>query len=217
MILLLAMSAASADTAARLTAAVTAHVAQATATPAEDVEVLHLGATWESCAVPERETLQIEARVGEDYLGPTDLRVTVRDGEQVCASHRIKPRLARWVSLPVVAETAAPGEVIAATTKRTRLESSSAAPVRLEDGPFVALTTLRPGEPITTTRARPRPDADGGRPVRVEIRSGAMTIGCDGVLIGSASIGQPARARCSSTGRVVRGTLTTPDHLVSGG
>ena len=217
MILLLTIGAASADTAERLTAAITMHVAQATATPQADVEVLHLGATWESCAEPERETLQIVARSGEDYLGPTDLRVTVLDGEQICASHSVKPRLARWVSLPVAAESAAPGALIEATTKRTRLDTSGSPSVRLEDGPFIALTTLRSGDPITTARARPQPDADGGRPILVEFRKGALTIRCDGVLVGDATIGEPARARGSTTGRVVLGTLTTPDHLVSGG
>jgi hypothetical protein len=217
MIPLLAIAVAAADTAERLQEAITAHVAQALAVPSADVEIVHLGASWESCADPQREELRIEARYGEDYLGPTDLRVTALSGGEVCGSYRIKPKIARWVSLPVAAEAAAPGEVIKLTTQRTRLESSGATPVRPEAGPYIALTAIRVGEPITTTRARSQPDVGGGAPVQVEIRSGGLTIRCDGVLIGNADIGAPARARCNTTGTVVSGTLTSTTRFVSAG
>lgn len=215
MIALVAVAAASAGTAERLQAAVVGHISQVLSISEQDVEVLHLGAAWESCATPSSETLHVEAKDGEDYLGPTELRVTVLDDGEICGRHRIKPRIARWVTHAVAAEPAAPGEVISLTTKRERLESLSGSPLSPEDGPYLALTALRAGESITTARARSLPDVSSGTQVKVEVRAGGLSVRCDGVLIGDADIGKPARARCSSTGQVLHGTLTSASTLVA--
>ena len=217
MFLLPILAAVADDTASRLQDAIVDHVAATLRVPEADVEVVHLGAAWLSCADPGQERLIVEAKAGEDFLGSTDLRVTVLDGQSVCGKYRIKPKIARWVSVPVAKEAAAPGASVVLSLQRVRLDSSTAAPVDPDGGPYLALTTIRAGEPVIATRVRSRPDVGGGTSITVEIHSGGLLIRCDGVLVGDAHIGEPVRARCNTTGQVVHGTLTSPTRVVAGG
>ena len=217
MILLSAIAAAAAQSVEQLEDAIVTHIAGALSVPADSISVEHLGVGWTGCAEPEQASLHIESRADEDYLGPTDLRLTVRDAGTICLQTRMRPQIARWVTLPVATASVAPGAVIPMVSKRLQLTDNPGTTVDPSGGPYLARTALRAGEVVTVTRSRQQPDVSGGSAVVVEMSEGGLTIRCEGTLVGDGQLGQPVRARCRTTGRLVDGVLIRPDRVAATG
>jgi len=210
MLLLFAAAAAADDFSDRLESALRQAAADANGVEPGDVEVVSAGFGGSGCG----DSIVIDARPGEDFIGPVELRATGLDGGVQCGSWRLRTRLAVWKTVPVAAKAAAAGELIAVDTRRVRLERSPGIPVSTSGGPYVARTGVRSGQVVVAELTKVPPDVDTGQLVQIIIQSGSVSLRSEGYLAESGNVGQPIRVRSAVTHTILNGTLVTEDQVV---
>jgi hypothetical protein len=196
----------------RLQAALAGHVAGRLGVAPEDVEVLHLGVgSLPECAG--EATFLLDSAPSERFVGTADVDVRAYMGADDCFRMHLQPRLQVWREVPVAMVRTGPGETVRWNVGRvplTRLVGEPMDPSRLEQGSWLARTTLVAGAPLTELVVRPAPDAPRGRDVTLLAGTADLLVAAPGRLVDDAFLGDRVPIANLASGAIVVGTLLAP-------
>ena len=202
----------------RLERALREHVAARLELAPEDVEILHLGvSTLPPCADTARAVL--ESPPSERFRGHAEVSVELYGDSESCTTMRLRPRIRTWTDAPVAASVLQPGQEVLWEMRRVALERFTGTPMQpaeLEQGRWLARTTIAQGEPLTELVLRTRPDAASGEPVQVLAGAGGLLIETPGRLMSDAFLGDRVRVANMATHGVHDGILFAPGCVSTG-